>query len=336
MRNSTPIMMSIAIVSLTTIAQYLLSDIVALSVYILYYPAIVFSCAYGHGPAAILLSMIGSQWLLHLDYSFTMSYKDAGGQAIFAICAYAVYRFGISRNDALDAAKEAIKTRDNFLFSASHELRTPLTTLKLRNQIRTRTLTKEGNSEEAMKLAEDLVVIDKIADLIHDMIDVSRIKAGRYVLNESDNIDLCELVTKVINTYDSQLGELGREITMDHRDKVIGTFDSLKIGQVVDNLITNAIKYGRGTIHVSIRGDKNAARLVIGDQGSGIPKEKKNIIFNRFERTDSGLGDSQSLGLGLYIAKEIVELHDGKIWLDDCEGAYFIVEIPLKRQIRMA
>lgn len=238
------------------------------------------------------------------------------------------------RSFLYDDSKEAIRTRDEFLSIASHELKTPITPLKLQLQLLLRQL-KSGKG----KLNEEKIIttmeksdkqLSRLSWLIDDLLDVSRISSGRMKLN-FELVNLQELLREVLNQYSDQLENYLDYIELEVQEDIACEVDRFRIEQVVVNLLTNAAKYAPGKpIKVILDKDKLYARIRVIDRGPGIAKEDEERIFTRFERVedDENIG---GLGLGLYICKQIVVGHKGKIFVDPqvTGGACFVVELPL-------
>ena len=220
---------------------------------------------------------------------------------------------------------------------ASHELKNPLTSLKLQSQLRKRIL-KGGDPsffsfERLTKIFEsDEQQLDRINYLIDDMLDVSRVRAGKLSMN-CEQLDLCALVRETVERNSEQLTVAGCsvETDIDGRGPVIGNWDRNRIEQVMINLLTNAMRYGAGgPVFVQVRADRGRASIVVRNQGQGISKEDQVRIFQKFERAASEK-ESRGLGLGLYIVSHILEAHRGSIRVESelGHGATFIVELPI-------
>lgn len=231
----------------------------------------------------------------------------------------------------------AIQSRDEFLSIASHELKTPLTSLKLQTQLRQRVLAKGDSSAfSAERLSTlfkgDARQIERLSRLIDDMLDISRISTGKLNL-QPEPVDLCDIVKETLDRYRAQFDEVKVTLDVDICEGVIGSWDRYRIEQVVANLLMNALKYGEGKpVHVSVSRSGQMARITVKDQGIGIAKENHSRIFNRFERAISA-NEISGLGLGLYIVRQIVEMHQGQIWVESelGKGSVFIVELPVER-----
>ncbi|MBC7537308.1 MAG: GAF domain-containing protein [Bacteriovorax sp.] len=244
---------------------------------------------------------------------------------------------------AMDNAKlyqilqDSIKARDAFLSIASHELKTPLTSLTLQSQMRRRQLIK-GNTEafalEKLKLMfeSDIKQLERLNHLIDDMLDISRMRLGRLSLKK-ERIDLSVLANEVVERFRPQLEEISKVVSFDSNGEVWIDADPYRLEQVIANLLTNAMKYGLGKplkIKVQAKQQSKKAYFCISDKGMGININDQKRIFSRFERAVSP-NDVSGLGLGLSIAKDIVEAHGGEIHLESeiGVGSTFTVELPL-------
>ncbi len=232
-------------------------------------------------------------------------------------------------------AQEAIETRDEFLSIASHEIRTPLTSLLLNLQITLKKLRSahRGNIDgnELVKLVEaSELQVERLSRLIKDLLDVSVVATGRLVI-EPEPMELSTLIREVLAEFDAQLKRMKIQMIFKSSGKIEGNWDKIRLEQVISNLISNAIKYGnRKPVKISVgKGRKNAI-LTIQDKGIGIRQEDQNRIFEKFKRISDDKGHS-GLGVGLYIAKQIVEAHGGEIIIESKigRGTTFTVELPL-------
>ncbi|HUP58331.1 MAG TPA: PAS domain-containing sensor histidine kinase, partial [Bdellovibrionota bacterium] len=244
-----------------------------------------------------------------------------------------------SSNELLKAREkqleEAVRVRDEFLSIASHELKTPITSLRMQIQmIRARTRPEKSEMPDPRKLAHSLDTslrqVDRLTGLVDDLLDVARAQAGKLTYR-FEKLDLAALVSEVVERHAEQFEEASCPLELEAPKPVVGQFDRFRMEQVVENLITNAIKYARGTpVRVSIANRDGVAVLEISDGGPGISSELEARIFERFERGASArnLG---GLGLGLYITRQIVEGHRGAVRVTNGaeNGARFIVELPL-------
>ncbi len=229
-------------------------------------------------------------------------------------------------------AQQAIQARDEFLSVAAHELRTPITSLRgfaqmTLRQMRVQESLDPDRIERALETIEQQS--EKLTGLVAQLLDVSRIEAGRLEV-ECRDMNLVDVVQRVIQTVHSNSPDW--PITLKSPLEVIVCIDALRMEQVLINLIDNAMKYSPANkpIEVEIRVANRTTSLSVTDQGIGIPPEYQERVFDRFFRAhvNSGL---DGLGLGLYIAQQIVELHQGKISVESPTegGTRFVIELPL-------
>lgn len=231
------------------------------------------------------------------------------------------------------AAHRAVQVRDEFLTVASHELKTPLTSLLLALNMLQRS-THNGKIPAADYLARRLTIVEdqskRLNHLVSNLLDISRMTDGRLQL-EPRSADLAALVRSTVAQFHDELAEARCELTLEAGTRVQGYWDPARMEQVVTNLLTNAMKYGRGhPVTVAVSADGPVAHLVVTDQGIGIAPEHLERIFGRFERAVPP-GKYSGMGMGLYIARQIVEAHGGSIVATSTpkEGTTFTVTLPI-------
>ncbi|MBC7429235.1 MAG: PAS domain-containing protein [Bacteriovorax sp.] len=228
-------------------------------------------------------------------------------------------RAGIAIENALlySSAQSAIRARDEFVSIASHELKTPITSLKMQLQMMIRGVdTESGTTPSPEKLMKSLTSsnnqVDRLTALIEDLLDVTRIETGKLTY-KFEEVDLSSLVREVDERFTEEIKKTKCSLLEDIEDNVIIFCDRYRIEQVLANLISNAIKYGaNGTVTMTVRKADGRAEIFVKDSGMGIAKEMQAKIFERFERAISSTNIS-GLGLGLYIAKQIIGAHQGFI-----------------------
>jgi signal transduction histidine kinase len=175
--------------------------------------------------------------------------------------------------------------------------------------------------------------IDALTKLVETLLDVSQIRLGRFSIKPETDVDLFNLVQEVVERYRPQWEMARSPVKVELLgESPKGHWDRLRMDQVISNLLTNAIKYGRGKpIELTISSDMPGTRISIRDYGPGISKADQARIFNRFERAGS-ISSFGGLGLGLYITRQIVAAHGGTIGIESevGNGATFIIDMPLK------
>ncbi|MCY1032960.1 ATP-binding protein [Corallococcus sp. BB11-1] len=235
-------------------------------------------------------------------------------------------------------AREAVRLRDEFLSIASHELKTPLTPLNLKLQSLRREMDRTPGPVSRALVESYLEVgtrqLKKLAELVNDLLDVSRIASGRMSLN-SARVDLAELVRDVVASYEGPAARAGSVLRVEGVDAVTeGWWDRPRLEQVVVNLVDNAIKYGQGRpIDIRLETRDGHAVLTVRDQGIGIAAESLPRLFGRFERAVSERHYG-GLGLGLYITRTLVEAMGGTVRVESQlgQGAVFTVDLPLRAE----
>ena len=229
-----------------------------------------------------------------------------------------------------DATKEALRIREEFISVAAHELRTPLTTLYARLQLIERRLGRQDLDPAAALRDVTLVrqAADRLKTLIDRLLDVSRIRSGQLQL-ERETTDVAAMIESVV----LMMAETsGRNITLQASPPLKNyraAVDGVRVEEVVVNLIDNAVKYSpRDTaIDVELTSTPSAIRIAVRDHGPGIQGEERTRIFEPFHRSSAS---APGVGLGLHIAKEIVELHLGTLTIETPVdgGSRFVVTMP--------
>ncbi len=227
------------------------------------------------------------------------------------------------------AAQEAVSVRDEFLSIAGHELKTPLTALIFHAESLAKNAPTLSPAEVGVRAAKMVRNSQRLARLVDELLDVSRIAAGKLTL-EREEVDLAAVARDVVGRTVEAAAQAGSRIDLDAPTQVLGLWDPVRVEQVVENLLGNAVKYGRGQpirVRVELRG--TVARLVVQDRGFGVAPADQARIFERFERAVSSRHYG-GLGLGLWIVRQIVEAHGGRIRVSSApnQGAEFTVDLP--------
>jgi len=231
--------------------------------------------------------------------------------------------------------REALRERDEFISVAAHELRTPLTALQLKLQGAERGLKAEARqpvtgSTVETRLNGALRQTERLSLLVERLLDVTRIAAGRLEL-ALDQFDLAALVRQVSDDFREPAAQTGSELRLESQQPLEGCWDRLRLEQVLVNLLSNAVKYGAGR-PISVRTERagERVRISVTDEGIGIAEADLPRIFTRFQRA-APVRNYGGLGLGLYIAKHIVEAHGGRVEVSSRpgQGSTFLVDLPV-------
>lgn len=231
--------------------------------------------------------------------------------------------------------KNTIRSRDEFFSIASHELKTPLTSLKLRADIFDREIrraTGETIAKEAVIDALDFFngQLFRLENLVENLLDISRIRLKKFEVR-IQKVDLAAIVRETANRLRDQAAMVGSTIDVYAPDSLQGYWDRMRMEQLLTNLLSNAIRYGNGQpISLSLFDEGKNVKIIVEDQGIGIAEEVGARIFEPFERGVSRSKAAPGLGIGLFVVKQIVDAHQGKVWAEKKkeQGSRFIVELP--------
>ena len=228
------------------------------------------------------------------------------------------------------AAEEAVRVRDDFLATAGHELKTPLAALLMQIQSVHRSLRANRPGSFIEQLEKAVRSGTRLEKLIDQLLDVSRITAGRLHL-EPEPFDLTELVSEVVARFTDMNAVAEHSIAIHSEGKITGCWDRSRIDQVVTNLVSNAIKYGQSQpIEIRLATVAGSAVVRVTDHGIGIDQDHQTKIFQRFERAGA-TREYGGFGLGLWIARQIVDISGGAITVasEPGRGSTFTFSLPL-------
>ncbi|HEY7124506.1 MAG TPA: PAS domain S-box protein [Ktedonobacterales bacterium] len=244
------------------------------------------------------------------------------------------------------ALRETNMQMDTFLGMAGHELKTPMTSLKLALQLTGRRLRRPlwretGASANLAPVLEQVALgvrqADRLDRLVNDLLDVSRIRAGKLELH-LERADLASIVSEAVQ--EQQQAAPGRIISLQlpNKQPFPVAADTDRIGQVITNYLTNALKYSSADlpVEVGLIANGQQARVWVRDQGPGLPVEEQERIWERFHRAkgiEAQSGNGVGLGLGLYICRMIIERHQGQVGVESVpgQGSTFWFSLPLTR-----
>ncbi len=224
---------------------------------------------------------------------------------------------------------KAVRSRDEFLSVASHELKTPLTAFQLQLELIRRAIPPEHRKPLEPRMAMAQRQVNKLSGLVESLLEVSRVATGRLEL-QLTQVELTHLVHDALERMQGTFAQAGCNVSFHSEGPVVGRWDAIRLEQVVNNLLSNAAKYGAGCpVHVSVGTEAGRARLTVKDAGIGIAQEDVARIFGRFERAVSERNYG-GLGLGLYISQQLVEAMSGTIEVESQpgQGATFTVWLP--------
>lgn len=211
-----------------------------------------------------------------------------------------------------------LEKKDEFMSIASHELKTPISSMKAYLQIAERLASAGDYSQLSPMLNKANRQVNKITTLIENLLDVSKIQAGKIEFH------------KTVFPIEEAIQDAIEQLQSNHRHEIIVEgcvtkvvfADKYRMEQVIVNLLNNAIKYSpqADKIYLKCDGDDETFKLSVIDFGIGIPEEKKSFVFDRFYRVHASAQNFSGLGLGLYISSQIIRRHGGKIGVESVEG----------------
>lgn len=239
-------------------------------------------------------------------------------------------RFAASFNEMAGALEERIQRDARFASEVSHELRSPLMTLTASVEV---LQNARDDMPERSQTALDLLVsdIDRFRTLVEDLLEISRFDVGSADL-QADPLVYSEFVraaVQIASTHDILI-----DVEPDAED-VIVVAEKRRLARVVANLLDNAMKYGGGATRVHVTRTADSVMMAVEDAGPGVPNDERFVIFDRFSRGGAGgrRGYDTGVGLGLSLVAEHVNLHNGRVWVEDRpdgeSGARFVVELPI-------
>ena len=236
---------------------------------------------------------------------------------------------GLENAKLYQEVKVLNEKKDEFIGLASHELKTPLTSITGYLQILDRLKTDDKSKRFVAKTINQ---VKKLSSLVSDLLDVSKIEAGKLELTR-EGFDIKAVVEEAVELIQHSQGshEIFFTTNADHQT-VYG--DPQRVEQVVINLLTNAIKYSPSAerVEITLTAQPNEIKVAVKDYGFGIPSDQLDKIFSRFYRIDGISPNISGLGIGLYISHEIIDRHQGKLWAESelGKGSTFIFTLPVK------
>ncbi|HEX6468174.1 MAG TPA: HAMP domain-containing sensor histidine kinase [Streptosporangiaceae bacterium] len=224
-------------------------------------------------------------------------------------------------NAALDRLEASLKQLQRFTSDASHDLRSPITAIRARLE---EALLHPHDTDWPATAREVLGSLDRLQAIVTDLLTLARLDAG--VPREMDSIDLPGLVSAELKRY-----RRVKDVKTDLEAQVTVVGDRLRLNRLLTNLLDNAERHARSQIKVVVRAERDDAVIEVQDDGCGIPRESREVVFQRFARLAAARHkDVNGTGLGLPIAREIAKAHGGSLTIEDSPvGARFVCRIPL-------
>jgi signal transduction histidine kinase len=234
----------------------------------------------------------------------------------------------------LAQAREAVRARDNFIAVVAHELRNPMTPMIAQVQRLLTKMRRLGGPENP--LLREVEFLDRAVDYYYRrataLLEISRVTTGLLRLQPT-TVDLSGIVRNAVLRYALLAERAGTRIDENIETEVAGTMDQMAVEQIIDNILSNAIRYGdTKPIEVTLRTDGELARISVQDHGPGISIEDQARVFERFEQAIEGTSKG-GFGIGLWLARQLVEAMSGAIGIQSRPGAgaVFTVDLPLRK-----
>ena len=256
--------------------------------------------------------------------------------AIFLYFGYLLVKSVLREIKQREEIEKLSKAKSEFISIASHQLRTPLTAIK--GYI---SMILEGTYGKLPKKAERPVEDvyksnERLIQLVNNLLSVSRIESGKMEM-EREKTSIEDLISSVINIFKIEAKKKGIFLKFEKLEKPLPEIliDSDKIREVISNLIDNAIKYtDKGGVTINLKILNSKLQIQISDTGIGMTKDEISKVFESFSRGAAGTRlYTRGVGLGLYVARRFVEMHQGKIWVESRgkgKGSTFHIELPMK------
>jgi signal transduction histidine kinase len=230
--------------------------------------------------------------------------------------------------------REQVTVRDEFMSTVSHDLKSPLTFIKgMANLRRRRTEPTQDNHSLLDALEQIEASAGRMAQQLDELVDASRLQAGATLELRRERVDLLNLARAAVAQHQETTNRHALRVSSE-LPELVGTWDGLRLGRVLDNLLDNAVKYSPrgGSVEVTVRAEDQTAVLSVADFGEGIPAGDLPHIFERFHRGRNVEGRIPGTGIGLAGVESIVRLHNGSISVDSCvgRGTTFTIRLPVE------
>ncbi len=275
--------------------------------------------------------------------AITLAYAESGRRYTQADLAFAedlADRAGLAVDNArlFRDLQDAVRVRDDFLATVSHDLRTPLTIIRGLTQLARRRAASIAGAEPIVEALQRVNgATERMGTMIEGLLDLSRLGSGRPLELNLEQVDLANLVRQLVDDYQRANQQHRFQLRLPERP-LVGVWDPVRLARVVNNLVTNAVKYSPAGSEILVllesepdTAGREWARLEVVDEGIGIPATDLPRIFERFHRGSNVVDRIPGIGLGLAGAKQIVEEHGGilSVESEEGEGSRFTVRLPV-------
>lgn len=233
----------------------------------------------------------------------------------------------------IEELRAALAARDEFIAIAAHELRNPMTPIVGQVQLLLSRARREQASASLLQGLESLeVAVDHYVKRATTLLEITRLNAEQVRL-EPSTFDMCELVRESVRKYEQLAARAGSTLHLDLPAPVVGTWDRLATEQILDNLVSNAIRYGDGKpVTIAVAGDPDWVVVRVIDRGIGVSSADRERIFERFTRA-SGITRSGGFGIGLWLSSRLVQAQGGTLELDSEPGSGSTFSVRLPRDV---
>jgi len=226
-------------------------------------------------------------------------------------------------NNMAEALKNSDETRRLFLANVSHDLRTPMTTIKgFIDNILEGTIPQDKVPHYLSVIKSE---VDRLAKLVSSLLDITKIQAGERKFNKTP-FDICEMARQILISFEQKIDTKNLDVEFDcDSEKMFALADRDAIYQILYNICDNGVKFSKngGKYKISIVSREKKIYVSVYNEGQGIPESDLPHVFDRFYKSDKSRGlDKTGVGLGLYIAKTIIDAHDEEIWVKSSYGNY--------------
>lgn len=332
-------LISFIIIAIATLIQKLLWPFLAPSSFVIFYPAIVIACFYGDGYSAILMALVSSQYFFIHPYEvFYVDFpQDVLRLTLFFISG-AIVRTLVNRlilaklesESAVESLQEEKELRESFVSALTHDLQTPLSALKISTEM---LIKNKDDPQTRDKYSQKILSnINRIEHMVRDLLDANRVRAGKNLALNFEELDVCEIIFETINGLVSIHGP---RFQLNIPSKVMGYWSKDSIQRILENLCQNAIKYGdqNAPITVTLETESTGVVLTIHNVGNPITPNELKVLFNPHERARASQdSEKKGWGLGLTLVKGLTESMGGSVSVksDVLHGTDFIVFLPYR------